>query len=68
MARRKLLQTKSAKAARRRYHAKYAVGKPKHKKRGCGKKNWSRGGNARWKCKTGKKHAYKTTKKKKSKK
>ena len=66
MARRKLKQTKAAKAARRRYRAKYAAGKPKHKKRGCGKRGWSRGGNARWKCKPGRKrHTYKYNKKRK---
>jgi len=65
MPRKKLKQTKAAKAARRRYRAKYAKGKKGHVKRGCGKRKWSRGGNARWKCKPGaKKHAYSARKKK----
>jgi hypothetical protein len=71
----KLKQTKSAKARRRRYRAnkkkrpakkkksKAGKRKGKHTKRGCGKHNWSKGGNARWKCKPGaKKHAYKSKK------
>ncbi len=33
--------------------------KGKHVKRGCGKHNWRKGGNALWKCKKGKKHPYK---------
>ena len=35
------------------------VGRKGHVKRGCGKRNWRRGGNAMWKCKVGKKRAYK---------
>lgn len=35
------------------------VGRRGHIKRGCGKRNWSRGGNAHWKCKRGKKFPYK---------
>jgi ribosomal protein L37AE/L43A len=35
------------------------VGRKGHVKRGCGKRNWRRGGNAVWKCKKGKKHPYK---------
>ena len=63
MPKKKLKQTKAAKAARRRYRAKKRAGKIK--KRGCGKKKWARGGNARWKCKPGaKKHAYAARKKK----
>jgi hypothetical protein len=46
---------RSKKAQRRRGHA-----KAKHVRRGCGKRNWRRGGNAYWKCKVGKKHAYKS--------
>jgi hypothetical protein len=38
--------------------------KRKKVKRGCGKRNWSRGGNAYWKCKRGKRRPYKYAKKK----
>ncbi len=59
--RRKLKQTKSAIAARRRYRASKRNGK--YKKRGCGKRKWARGGNARWKCKPGaKRHTYRNRK------
>ena len=63
MPRKKLSQTKAAKAARRRYRASKRNGK--YRKRGCGKKKWATGGNVRWKCKFGvKKHAYGKRKKK----
>jgi hypothetical protein len=41
---------------RRRTYAK----KRKQPKRGCGKRNWRKGGNAMWKCKRGKRRYYKT--------
>lgn len=49
---------------KRRKSSYIPVGRKGHVKRGCGKRNWRRGGNARWRCKVGKKRPYKTKKKK----
>jgi len=43
----------------RKAKRRYAARRKGHVKRGCGKRNWRRGGNAMWKCKVGKKRAYK---------
>lgn len=64
MARRKLKQTKAAKAARKRYAAQKRAGKLK--RRGCGKRGWSRGGSAYWKCKPGRKKHYYGAKKRRA--
>ena len=54
-------RNKAAKARNKKGHSKKRKKSPK---RGCGKHNWSKGGNARWKCKPGhKKHVYKSKKK-----
>ncbi len=52
------LSARQRRAVRRRRSSYIRAGRPGHVKRGCGKRNWRRGGNARWKCKVGKTHAY----------
>lgn len=52
------LSAKQRRAVKRRRSRYIPVGRPGHIKRGCGKRNWRRGGNARWKCRVGKTRPY----------
>lgn len=52
-------QKKKAKYKRKKRKSSYIpVGKKGHFKRGCGKRNWKRGGNAYWGCKKGRQRRY----------